>query len=485
MILSIDQGTTGTTVLLFNDAGEVIDRAYREIQQYYPQPSWVEHDAAEIWQTTRDLVSEITSRYGAPKAIGITNQRETVVVWDKKTGEPLHKAIVWQCRRSADFCNSIKASGKAEWIQQKTGLVVDAYFSASKIRWLLEKHPDWRSRTAAGELAFGTIDSWLIWNLTGGEHVTDHTNASRTMLYNLEHQNWDDELFAFFDIPTAMRPALVSSTPRELRTAASAPCGGNVPIAGIAGDQQAALFGQGCVQKGMVKNTYGTGCFMLNFTGDELRRSTNGLLTTMACAADGGSAYALEGSVFMGGAIVQWLRDELRIIDSAPETEAIAAEIAHTGGVYIVPAFVGLGAPYWDMQARGTITGLSRGSGRRELVRAALEAIAYQSKELADLMADEAGHALAELRVDGGATANNFLMQFQADQMQLAVNRPKMVETTAFGAALLAGICVGIWTPSDAEKIRQVDTIFSPKRGGNHAELFAGWQKAVRQARAK
>lgn len=486
MILAIDQGTTGTTLLLFNQAGELVDRAYREIKQYYPNAGWVEHDADEIWQSVQDLIATFAKRHSKPQAIAITNQRETVVVWDKKTGKALHKAIVWQCRRTADFCNKIKADGKADWICEKTGLVVDAYFSASKIRWLLEKNPSWRSRAAAGELAFGTIDSWLVWNLTDGEkHLTDHTNASRTMLYNLERKAWDDDLFDYFDIPKAMRPEIVASTVKNLKTANSTALGAAIPISGIAGDQQAALFGQGCTKKGMLKNTYGTGCFMLSFTGDELRRSKNGLLTTMACAADGSAAYALEGSVFMAGAIIQWLRDELEIIRDAAETEAIALAIENTKGVYIVPAFVGLGAPYWDMQARGTITGLSRGAGRRELVRAALEAIAYQLKELADLMLDEAGHELLELRVDGGATRNNFLMQFQADQLQINVNRPKMIETTAFGAALLAGINIGIWSPEDADIIRKTDRVFKASSTGNHTELFSGWKTAVKQARTR
>lgn len=483
VILSIDQGTTGTTVLLFNTQGDIVKRGYKEIKQFFPQSGWVEHDANEIWQSVDSLIKDVRANDHI-QGIGITNQRETVVVWDKKTGQPIYKAIVWQCRRTAPFCDMIKQSGKAEWIREKTGLVVDAYFSASKIRWILDQSPEFQQRAEAGELCFGTIDSWLIWKLTGGEHhVTDHTNASRTMLYNLEKMDWDDELFSFFNIPIAMRPTLVSSVCNHIQTQKQTDLPNGIPIAGIAGDQQAALFGQGCVEEGMIKNTYGTGCFMLMYTGSVLRRSNNGLLSTMACAADGSVAYALEGSVFMGGAIIQWIRDELGLIKKASETEAIAESIPNTQGVYVVPAFVGLGAPYWDMEARGTITGLSRGSGKNELIRAALEAIAYQSKDLANLMEEEAGQPVAELRVDGGATENNFLMQFQADQLNTKVSRPKTIETTAFGAALLAGLGVGFWQQSELAQLRKADRVYQPNQTDETKQLYTGWQRAVRQAR--
>jgi glycerol kinase len=483
VILSIDQGTTGTTVLLFNTQGDIVKRGYKEIKQFFPQSGWVEHDANEIWQSVDSLIKDVRANDHI-QGIGITNQRETVVVWDKKTGQPIYKAIVWQCRRTAPFCDMIKQSGKAEWIREKTGLVVDAYFSASKIRWILDQSPEFQQRAEAGELCFGTIDSWLIWKLTSGEHhVTDHTNASRTMLYNLEKMDWDDELFSFFNIPIAMRPTLVSSVCNHIQTQKQTDLPNGIPIAGIAGDQQAALFGQGCVEEGMIKNTYGTGCFMLMYTGSVLRRSNNGLLSTMACAADGSVAYALEGSVFMGGAIIQWIRDELGLIKKASETEAIAESIPNTQGVYVVPAFVGLGAPYWDMEARGTITGLSRGSGKNELIRAALEAIAYQSKDLANLMEEEAGQPVAELRVDGGATENNFLMQFQADQLNTKVSRPKTIETTAFGAALLAGLGVGFWQQSELAQLRKADRVYQPNQTDETKQLYTGWQRAVRQAR--
>jgi len=413
-ILAIDQGTTGSTVLLIDHEGRLAGKAYSEFTQHYPQPGWVEHDANEIWRITEALIEQITRPLtaGAVVAVGITNQRETTVVWDRQTGEPIHRAIVWQCRRTADRCNELREAGHAELFRNKTGLVLDAYFSGTKIAWILDQVEGARARAEKGELAFGTIDSWLIWKLTGGAaHVTDYTNASRTLLYNIFERKWDDTLLETLRVPAQVLPEV---RPSSGKLATTRILGQPVPISGVAGDQQSALFGQLCHAPGQIKNTYGTGCFMLMPTAGETL-SQSGLLTTLAVSAEGQPTYALEGSVFIAGAAIQWLRDELGLIKDAPESEPIAAALEDSQGVYLVPAFTGLGAPYWDMDARGAIVGLTRGSGRAQIVRAALESIAYQSRDLAEAFASDAGAALDVLRVDGGACANNFLMQFQAD----------------------------------------------------------------------
>ncbi len=489
MILSIDQGTTGTTVLVFNQTGDVAGRGYSEFKQHYPQPGWVEHCAEEILSVTTSAIQSAIKAanisFADINAIGITNQRETFVVWDKKTAKPLYKAIVWQCRRSAEICEQINLDGKAQWIHQKTGLVVDAYFSASKLKWFFDQHPDIREKAKHGDVLFGTIDSWLIWNFSDGKsHVTDMTNASRTMLFNIETQSWDAELLDYFEIPKQILPTVIESVNQTIKTSKDSLFGRAISISGVCGDQQAALVGQGCWQSGMVKNTYGTGCFMLMYTDQHRAFSDKGLLTTICCDQSGKPAYALEGSVFIAGAGIQWLRDELGMIGHAAETEAIAESIEDTKGVYIVPAFVGLGAPYWDMTARGTITGLTRGSGRKEIVRAVLEAIAYQSKDLAVLMEHEAGESISELRVDGGAVVNNFLMQFQANLLNVKVNRPELIETTAFGAAYLAGIGSGFWSPSDFNEIRKTDRIFEVEKDHlDYKALYSGWKQAISKAR--
>ncbi len=489
MILSIDQGTTGTTVLIFNQAGAVVGKGYAEFKQHYPQPGWVEHCAEEILAVTTDAIEVAVASaklvIADITAIGITNQRETFVLWDKHSGKPLYNAIVWQCRRSTEICEQIKNEGKAQWIHRKTGLVVDAYFSASKLKWFFDEHPDIREKANHGEILFGTVDSWLIWNLSGGDyHVTDFTNASRTMLFNINTRQWDAELLDYFDIPEAILPAIIESVNQDVKTSFDSIFQAKIPISGIAGDQQAALVGQGCWGSGMVKNTYGTGCFMLMYTDQQPVFSSHGLLTTLACDQYGKPAYALEGSVFIAGAGVQWLRDELQCIDHADETEAVAESIEDTKGVYVVPAFVGLGAPYWDMEARGTITGLTRGAGRKEIIRATLEAIAYQTKDLAILMEQESTETITELRVDGGAVANNFLMQFQANLLDVKINRPELIETTAFGAAYLAGIGCGFWKPEDFDSIRKIDRIFNSEEGHvDYQKLYDGWKTAINKAR--
>lgn len=496
MILSIDQGTTGTTVLIFDSTGHITGRSYNEFSQYYPQPGWVEHDPEEIWEvsykTIRQALHEANIQAADLTAIGITNQRETVVVWDRATGEPVHNAIVWQCRRSAGLCDAMKAAGHEAIIRSKTGLLLDAYFSATKLQWLLDQRPDLRRRAQAGELCFGTIDSWLIWKLTAGKaHLTDPTNASRTLLYNIEAGAWDPELLDLFNLPESILPTVKPSAGFFAYTDPGSFFGVEVPISGVAGDQQAALFGQRCTEAGAIKNTYGTGCFMLMYVGacenTERPVSSSGLLTTIACDAEGKPAYALEGSVFTAGAAVQWLRDQLQLITEAAETEDIANSIAHTNGVYMVPALTGLGAPWWDMEARGAIVGLTPGVGRPEIVRATLEAIAYQSRELALLMSEEANAEIKQLRVDGGACANNFLMQFQADIMDVEVQRPEQVESTAIGAALLAGIGVGLWLPDQLpSSLSNLEQTFEPQMTTEkRRQLFAGWRQAIAQVQAK
>jgi len=488
-VLAIDQGTTGSTVLLLNHSGHVVGRAYSEFPQIYPQPGWVEHDAEKIWDVTlgvtRTALTESRIDAGQIAAVGITNQRETTVLWDRKTGKPVHNAIVWQCRRTAPLCNRLREEGRAPWFQDRTGLVLDAYFSGTKLAWLLENVPGAARKAEAGDLLFGTIDTWLVWKLSGGRaHVTDYTNASRTLLYNIHEKKWDEEILALLGIPACLLPEVKPSSGVFGHTAPEAPFHEEIPISGIAGDQQAALFGQGCWETGMVKNTYGTGSFLLVFTGDKAVRSRQGLLTTMACSRDGGPAYALEGSVFTSGAAVQWLRDELRILHTAKESEKIAAGISGTGGVYVVPAFVGLGTPYWDMDARGTIVGLTRGSGRAQIIRATLEAIAYQCRDVVDVMTRESGFPVKEMRVDGGASSNNFLMQFQADILDVRVNRPVQVETTAMGAAFLAGMGVGFWNGTeDLAQARSVDRVFTPEMSGEERNrLYDGWKAAVGRA---
>jgi len=489
VVLALDQGTTGSTALVFSQAGEVLGRAYAEITQHYPQPGWVEHDPEEIWQislqTMATALRDAGVRRHEVKAIGITNQRETTVVWDAKTGRPVYPAIVWQSRQTAPLCEQLKAAGHESLFRARTGLVIDAYFSATKLRFILDRHPKLRARAEAGEILFGTIDSWLLFNLTGGKvHRTEPTNASRTLLYNIHRRCWDEELLALLDIPKAMLPEVTASSSEIFgETVECAELPGGVPIAGMAGDQQAALFGQGCWTPGMAKNTYGTGCFLLLNTGDKSVISQHGLLTTLGCDHRGRPVYCLEGSVFTAGAGVQWLRDELGLIRFAEETESLASSIDDSGGVYFVPAFTGLGAPYWDMNARGLLCGLSRGTSRAHLVRAVLESIAYQTRDVLEAMNADSGVPLAGLRVDGGASANNFLMQFQADLTGVPVDRPMLVESTAMGAAFLAGLATGFWSePAEVENARRQERLFEPKMGeARRSELYAGWKLAVRR----
>ncbi|MFO8057165.1 MAG: glycerol kinase GlpK [bacterium] len=494
-VLAIDQGTTGTTVLILDRKGAVQGRSYSEFRQYYPKPGWVEHDPLEIWEVSMKVVAAALENAGVKPeqvaAVGITNQRETTVVWDRKTGEPVHNAIVWQCRRTAPLCEQLKGEGKAGMVGEKTGLVIDAYFSGTKIKWILDNVAGAAQKAGAGELCFGTIDTWLIYKLSGGRaHVTDYTNASRTMLFNIESLEWDDELLSMLDVPRSMLPEVRPSSGEFARTDCEV-LGEGIPIAGVAGDQQAALFGQGCFEPGLIKNTYGTGCFCLIFTGDESLRSRSGLVTTVSCGADGGPAYALEGSIFIAGAVVQWLRDELRIISSAEETEELARSVPDNGGVYFVPAFVGLGAPYWDPHARGAMLGLTRGAGRAHVVRAALESIAFQTRDMADAMREDlqqagTGFGLKELRVDGGACMNNFLMQFQSDVLDLPVDRPEMIETTSLGSAYLAGLAVGFWPDSTAlQGARRTERKFRPAMDAEDRErVYGGWLEAVRRVKS-
>ena len=486
-ILALDQGTTSSRAIVFAHDGSVRSVAQQEFKQIFPQPGWVEHDATEIWATQSGVMHEALAKAGVRAAdivaIGITNQRETTVVWDRESGRPIANAIVWQDRRTADRCDELRAAGKAALIAGKTGLVIDAYFSGTKLKWLLDHVPGARERAKRGELAFGTIDSWLIYNLTGGRaHVTDASNASRTLLFDIRRGEWDDELLALFDVPRSVLPRVVASSGVCAQTSLD---GVEVPIAGIAGDQQAALFGQACLSPGLAKNTYGTGCFLLMNTGTEAVASRNNLVTTVAWQRDGALDYALEGSVFIAGAVVQWLRDGLQIIRSASEVEALARRVEDNGGASFVPAVAGLGAPHWDAYARGAVFGLTRGTNASHLARAALESIAYQSADVLDAMQKDASLALSELRVDGGAAANDLLMQFQADVLGVPVVRPQVLETTALGAAYLAGLAVGYWQ-GDGDVIAnwRVDRRFEPAMPRERvAELRAGWEKAV--ARAK
>ena len=489
-VLALDQGTSGSTALVVDADGAVRARGYAELPQHYPQPGWVEHDPEDIWRTVgeaaRRALAEARVSGGEVAAVGITNQRETAIVWDRATGAPIHRAIVWQCRRTAALCDRLKADGAEPLVRERTGLVLDAYFSGTKIRWLLDHVPGARRRAERGALAFGTVDAWLVWKLTRGRvHATDATNASRTLCLALRSVDWDAELLDLLDVPREVLPAVVDSAGVCAETSDVGWLPAGVPIAGIAGDQQAALFGQGCYEPASAKNTYGTGCFVLLNTGADAVASGHGLLTTVAWRIGGHVTYALEGSVFIAGAAVQWLRDGLGVIAAAAETRALAESVADTAGVYFIPAFVGLGAPYWDPYARGTIVGLTRGTTRAHLVRATLEAIAYQSRDVLEAMAADARLAVSTLRVDGGAAANDFLCQFQADVLDAVVVRPRVIETTALGAALLAGLGAGVWRSLDALAARQaVERTFTPAMDPRtRARRYEGWRRAVERSR--
>lgn len=488
-IMSLDQGTTSSRCVLFNKKGEICSVAQKEFTQYYPQPGWVEHNPMEIWSSQISVATEAMAHIGVSAeniaAIGITNQRETTIVWNRYTGEPVCPAIVWQCRRTADRIEQLKQDGFAEVIQKKTGLVPDAYFSATKIAWILDHVPGAREAAEKGELLFGTVDSWLIWKLTDGKvHVTDYTNASRTMLFDIHNLCWDKEILEYFKIPQSMLPKVKPSSAVFGETSERL-LGGKIVISGAAGDQQAALFGQCCFEKGEVKNTYGTGCFLLMNTGETPMQSKNGLLTTMAASDSEKAVYALEGSVFIAGAVVQWLRDEMQLVRTAAQTEEAARAVEDTNGVYLVPAFTGLGAPYWDAYARGTMVGLTRGAKREHIIRAALESIAYQTADVLHAMEQDAGVDILSLKVDGGASANGFLLQFQSDIMDVTVHRPQCIETTALGAAYLAGLAVGYW--KDKEEIRanwSLDASFTADMEKEKREqLLKGWHRAVKCAR--
>lgn len=485
-VMALDAGTTSNRCILFNEKGEMCSVAQKEFTQFFPKPGWVEHDADEIWATQYEVAKQAMENVGATAtdiaAIGITNQRETTIVWDKATGEPVHHAIVWQCRRTAEYCDSLKGKGLVDKIREKTGLVIDAYFSGTKIRWILENVPGARQRAEAGELLFGTVETWLIWKLTKGKvHVTDYSNASRTMLFNINTLQWDDEILAELNIPKCMLP---EAKPSSCVYGEADPSlfGGPIKIGGAAGDQQAALFGQTCYKAGEAKNTYGTGCFLLMNTGEKPIFSKNGLVTTIAWGLDGKVNYALEGSVFVAGASIQWLRDQLRVVDTAPDSEYMATRVKDTAGCYVVPAFTGLGAPYWDQYARGVIVGLTRGCNKYHIVRATVESLAYQVNDVLQAMKADSGIDLAALNVDGGASANNFLMQTQADISGCPVNRPSCVETTAMGAAYLAGIAVGYW--KDKEDVianTSLDRTFTPAISAEERETrIKGWKKAVK-----
>jgi glycerol kinase len=486
-VVALDQGTTSSRAIIFDHDARIVAVSQREFTQHYPQPGWVEHDPMEIWATQSSTLTEALAKSGIHNdeiaAIGITNQRETTVVWEKATGKPVYNAIVWQCRRTAAICEELKERGLDNYVRENTGLLLDAYFSGTKVKWILDNVEGAREKAERGELLFGTIDTWLIWKMTNGEvHVTDPTNASRTMLYNIRDLQWDGHILQELGIPASMLPEVRPSS--EIYGYTTRGGGAHIPIAGIAGDQQAALFGQLCFEKGMAKNTYGTGCFLLMNTGETPVKSDSGLLTTIAVGPTGNVNYALEGSVFMGGATIQWLRDELRLIDDATDTGYFAGKVKDSNGVYLVPAFVGLGAPYWDPYARGAIVGLTRGANRNHIIRAALESIAYQSRDVLDAMQKDSGIRLASLKVDGGAVANDFLMQFQSDIMGTTVVRPKLIETTALGAAFLAGLAVGFWksTAELSDKF-SIDREFEPTLPAEQREqLYAGWQKAVTRA---
>ncbi|MCY3917026.1 MAG: glycerol kinase GlpK [Chloroflexi bacterium] len=485
-ILALDQGTTSSRAILFDRNGSIMRSAQKEFRQFYPRPGWVEHDAEEIWASQLEVARAVIDDPAAITAIGISNQRETTIIWDRTTGEPIHNAIVWQDRRTSALCDELKAEGFDQTILERTGLVTDAYFSATKVAWLLDKVAGAREKAEAGDLAFGTVDSFLVWKLTGGDlHITDVSNAARTMLFDIHRGGWADAILERLNIPRAILPAIRPCS--QLYGACDASLfGASIPIAGMAGDQQAAAFGQAAYQAGMAKNTYGTGCFMLMNTGDAPQSSANNLLSTIAWQVGGEAMqYALEGSIFMAGAAVQWLRDEMKLLKDAAESEAIAAEIESADGVYLVPAFVGLGAPYWDQYARGAIVGLTRGSGRAQIVRATLESIAYQTRDVVAAMTADSGLALETLRVDGGAVVNNFLMQFQADILGVPVQRPAVTETTALGAAYLAGLATGFWTSQEEIAGQwQLERCFEPAMSADQREsLYSGWLRAVERAR--
>ena len=487
-MMALDSGTTSNRCILFDRAGRIVSVAQREFTQYFPQPGWVEHDANEIWATLLGVAVEAMQMAGAAAAdiaaIGITNQRETTIVWDKATGEPVHNAIVWQCRRTSEYCDELRARGLTARFREKTGLVLDAYFSATKLHWLLENVPGVRERAAKGELLFGTVETWLIWKLTGGRaHVTDYSNASRTMLFNINTLDWDEEILAELNIPRSMLPKPMPSS-GLLGTTDPSLLGGEIPITGAAGDQQAALFGQTCFQPGEAKNTYGTGCFLLMNTGEKPVFSQNGLVTTIAWGLGEKVTYALEGSIFVAGAAIQWLRDEMKLIANAAESEAVAQEVTDTNGCYVVPAFTGLGAPYWDQYARGAIVGLTRGCNRAHIVRATLDSLTYQTYDVLNAMRADSGIALASLKVDGGASANNYLMQTQADVIGAPVLRPTCVESTAMGAAYLAGLAVGFWRDqAEIRKIWAVDRTFEPQLDAKSRDArLHGWHRAVQRA---
>lgn len=488
-ILSIDQGTTSSRAIIFNHEGKIVSVAQNEFTQIYPKPGWVEHDADEIWGTTIGVIADALGKANILRkqiaAIGITNQRETTVVWDVETGKPIHNAIVWQDRRTASICDELTKKGLEEKIRNKTGLLIDAYFSGTKIKWILNNVEGAREKAEKGKLRFGTIDTWLIWKLTNGKvHVTDYTNASRTLIYNIFELCWDEELLDELGIPSSMLPEVKQSSEVYGNTDLDV-FGAVIPIAGIAGDQQAATFGQVCYERGMAKNTYGTGCFMLMNTGEKAVKSKHGLLTTIAWGIDGKVNYALEGSIFIGGAAVQWLRDELKVIDSAPDSQYFAEKVSDTVGVYVVPAFAGLGAPYWDMYARGAIVGLTRGASKEHIIRATLESIAYQTRDVLEAMEADSGIELKTLRVDGGAVQNDFLMQFQSDILGTEVERPEISETTALGAAYLAGLAVDYWSSQEElTKKWNCDALFSAQMEEEKKEkLYAGWKRAVERAK--
>ncbi|QQZ08825.1 glycerol kinase GlpK [Heyndrickxia vini] len=490
-ILALDQGTTSSRAILFNHEGEIVETAQREFEQFFPKPGWVEHDANEIWTSVLACIAEVIRKADIEPdqvaGIGITNQRETAVVWDKHTGKPVYKAIVWQSRQTDDICKELREKGYNDLFRDKTGLLIDAYFSGTKVKWILDHVEGARERAEKGELLFGTIDTWLVYKLSGGKkHVTDYSNASRTLMYNIYDLKWDDELLEILDVPKSMLPEVRPSSEIYGKTASYHFFGHEIPIAGIAGDQQAALFGQACFETGMAKNTYGTGCFMLMNTGEKGVKSENGLLTTLAWGVDGKVEYALEGSIFVAGSAIQWLRDGLKMFENAPDSEEYASKVESTDGVYMVPAFVGLGTPYWDSDARGAVFGLTRGTTKEHFIRATLESLAYQTKDVLDAMISDSGIDLKTLRVDGGAVKNNFLMQFQSDILGVPVDRPVVSETTALGAAYLAGLAVGYW--QDKEEIAKqwkIDRTFTNQLNEEtSAQLYDGWQKAVAATRA-
>ncbi|MDW6004939.1 glycerol kinase GlpK [Vibrio mangrovi] len=490
-VVALDQGTTSSRAVVLDHDANIVSVSQREFTQIYPEAGWVEHDPMEIYATQSSTLIEAIGKAGIRShevaAIGITNQRETTIVWNKETGKPVYNAIVWQCRRTAEICETLKARGLESYIRENTGLVLDPYFSGTKIKWILDNVEGAREDAEAGKLLFGTVDTWLVWKMTQGRvHVTDYTNASRTMLFNINTLQWDEKILQEFDIPLSMMPEVKKSSEVYGQTNIGGKGGTRIPIAGIAGDQQAALYGQMCVQAGQAKNTYGTGCFLLMNTGQEKVTSNNGLLTTLACGPKGEPAYALEGAVFMGGASIQWLRDELKLISDARDSEYFATKVETSNGVYVVPAFTGLGAPYWDAYARGTIVGLTRGVNSNHIIRATLESIAYQTRDVLDAMQADSGIQLAGLRVDGGAVANNFLMQFQSDVLDTQVHRPKVTEVTALGAAYLAGLAVGFWDSLDELKDKaEIDRTFTPHQDEEKRQRrYKGWKRAVKCAQS-